>query len=168
MTTDFAEIPSRPPSRWRRLARVAFIHGARAVPLGLAVGALMGWFAAQSDDSMRDTGESVKLTALIVGFILVPSAVAAFRVARSVRDDWAGGGVTLLLRRTAVSALAGAAWGIAGAALALTLGQLGALDLAAQPLAILGLGFGLAAGAALGLLVSAVRAFTGRTAESAP
>jgi hypothetical protein len=64
-------------------------------------------------------------------------------------------------------AVAGGAWGLAGAGLAFSLGRLGALDLVLRPLLVTGLGFGISAGVAFALLVSLLRVVRHTAADDA-
>jgi hypothetical protein len=148
-------------SQVRKLWQSAFIHGSRSLPFGLLAGALLGWIAARSGDSLRDTGESMKLFALVVGFVLAPAAVAALRMARSV----SGQDVSLLVgtaRRILAATAAAAAWATVGTLVACGLGRLGELDLVLQPLLVTGLVFGLGVGAFVGLLLGLVQGLRGR------
>lgn len=139
------------PSQLASVARVAVIHGTRSLPIGLPVGALLGWAGARPEDSALGTRESVELTALLVGFVFVPAAIASLRAARLVLATVTGR-LRFVLLGPAVGTSVALAWALLGSFLAYFVGGLWGIDLAFRPILVLGAGYGLVVGATVGLL----------------
>jgi hypothetical protein len=131
------------------------MFGARGVLLGSIAGAIGGLLTrSEGSDPLRSAAAS----ALLFGFILVPSVMSAIGAARAIRAEqrpWTA--AALLLRGAGVAALAATAWGVVGTGVVYALGTLTStvrFDFAA--LLRLSAVFGIGAGSLTGLATCAL------------
>ncbi len=153
--TAFATTPteSHLPPRRRSLVQHAFVRGATAMPLGVIGGALLGWLGDAPTDAVRL--EQTTLAALFIGFVVAPALAAALGAARYERPS--GSRIVVLVRSIALPALAGLAWALLGAVLALLLAPLTTLEFPLPNFPLIAGGIGFTAGALTGLLTMFVR-----------
>ena len=153
--------------RAAELSRLALRRGVRATPFGAAAGALLGLIGGGTDNGLT-ANETALMMAALLGFGLVPAAVAAISVARRVRFGSSG---TLERWGTGIggAALTGLGWGAIGAVVSFGAGSLVDLNVNLGGLMTTAIGAGAVAGVVSGLLVLlASLTARGRDASGAP